>query len=124
MYSSCHEFPLIYLSVLGQTTISRFRGDTFFGLATRVLSTFFGSILGLVMWYISSGTSKGNPFGLAAISACCYPLFFFIRVYYPGPPINVAFFFLSSQLVLGYSWQDTHDPPISIAGKWSRVYYA
>ena len=37
---------------MGQITLARFRGDTAFGLASRLLSTFFGGLTGLVMWYV------------------------------------------------------------------------
>lgn len=40
-----------FLSVLGQTTLSRFRGDTVFGLISRIWSTFLGGLVGLVLWY-------------------------------------------------------------------------
>ena len=66
--------------------------------------------------YISSGSGTGNAYALAAICAICFPFFYFARIYYPGPPINVVFFFLTSQLVIGYSWQDTHLPSITEAG--------
>jgi hypothetical protein len=39
-------------SIMGQLTISRFRGDTTFGLVTRIGSTLFGGIVGLVVWYV------------------------------------------------------------------------
>lgn len=71
----------------------------------------------MVMWYIASGSGIGNPYGLVALTAICFPFFFFARIYYPGPPITVTFFFLTSQLVIGYSWQDTHLPPIAKAGE-------
>ena len=41
-------------SFMGQLTIARFRGDTTFGLVARIMSTFFGSILGMLMWYAVS----------------------------------------------------------------------
>lgn len=103
--------------VPGQTTLSRFRGDTVFGLLSRILSTFFGGLTGVAMWYISSGGGNGNPYGFAAVTAVCFPFFFFARIYYPGPPIDVAFFFLTSQLVIGYSWQDTHLPSVGDVGE-------
>lgn len=37
---------------MGQLTIARFRGDTTFGLVTRVFSTFSGGIVGMVIWYV------------------------------------------------------------------------
>lgn len=37
---------------MGQLTIQRFRGDTVFGTSARIVSTFFGGIVGMVMWYV------------------------------------------------------------------------
>ena len=41
--------------------------------------------------------------------------------------MTVVIFFMTTQLVLGYSWQDMHLPPLSVAGKgfevaWVSVY--
>ena len=37
---------------MGQLTLSRFRGDTTFGLVARIISTFLGGLVGTVMWYV------------------------------------------------------------------------
>jgi uncharacterized membrane protein YgaE (UPF0421/DUF939 family) len=37
---------------MAQLTVARFRGDTTFGLATRIFSTFVGGIIGTVMWFV------------------------------------------------------------------------
>ena len=37
-------------SFIGQLTIARFRGDTTFGLVARIIATFFGGLLGTVLW--------------------------------------------------------------------------
>ena len=37
---------------MGQLTISRFRGDTAFGFVSRIISTFLGGLVGLVMWFV------------------------------------------------------------------------
>jgi hypothetical protein len=97
---------------MGQITLSRFRGETAFGLGARIFSTFFGGLFGLVMWcvflsfhlpnpsilannphrYISAGSTQGNPYGLCVICAVCFPLFFFARLYCPVPPmLNIVF---------------------------------
>ena len=39
---------------MGQLTLSRFRGDTTFGLVARIVSTFTGCLIGLVMWYVGN----------------------------------------------------------------------
>jgi len=36
---------------MGQLSLARFRGDTTFALTARVLSTFAGGVIGIVVWY-------------------------------------------------------------------------
>lgn len=93
---------------MGQLTIARFRGDTTFALVARIISTFSGGLIGLIMWYISAGNGHGNPYGLAAVFGVCFPFFFFARLYWPGPPMTNLIFFVTAALVVGYSYQDTH----------------
>jgi hypothetical protein len=107
-------------SITGQLTISRFRGDTTFGLVTRIGSTLFGGIVGLVVWYvllsffhlpslffkwqnwhrtyryIAAGDGLGNPYGFAAVCAVTFPFFFFGRLYWAVAPMtNIIFSSLS-----------------------------
>ncbi|KAF9483730.1 hypothetical protein BDN70DRAFT_956980 [Pholiota conissans] len=93
---------------MGQLTLARFRGETTFVLTARIIMTFFGGITGMVMWYISCGSARGNPFGLAAVCFVCFPFFFFARLYWPIPPMSNIVFFVTSVLVIGFSYQDTH----------------
>ncbi|KIP04314.1 hypothetical protein PHLGIDRAFT_493842 [Phlebiopsis gigantea 11061_1 CR5-6] len=97
---------------MGQLTASRFRGDTTFGLVSRILSTFCGGLTGSVMWYISTGLGTGNPYGLAAVCAVCFPFFFYGKMYWPGSPMFTMIYFVTTILVrvIGFSWQDTHFP--------------
>ena len=44
------SFCLFVRSFMGQLTASRFRGDTTFGLVSRIFATFFGGLVGSVMW--------------------------------------------------------------------------
>lgn len=100
---------------MGQLTIARFRGDTTFGLVARIMSTFFGSILGMLMWYvqcvvafdaerlkfsryISCGTGNGNAYGLAAVAAAFFPPIFYARLYWPVPPMTKVCVHASSRV--------------------------
>lgn len=40
--------------IIGQLTLSRFRGDTTFGWVSRILATFSGGLVGTVLWYAPS----------------------------------------------------------------------
>lgn len=98
----------VWAVFMGQLTLARFRGDTTFGLVARIISTFTGGLIGTVMWYISTGNGRGNPYGLAAVCAVCYPSFFFARLYWPIPPMTNLIIWVTAALVVGYSYEDTH----------------
>ncbi|KAI0353282.1 hypothetical protein OH77DRAFT_1407363 [Trametes cingulata] len=93
---------------MGQLTLARFRGDTTFGLVARIVSTFMGGLMGTAMWYISTGSGHGNAYGLAAVIGVCAPFFFYWRLYWPVPPMTNIIFFVTTALVVGFSWQNTH----------------
>ena len=84
---------------MGQLTLARFRGDTTFGLVARIISTFMGGLVGAAMWYISTGSGHGNPYGLAAVVGVCAPFFFYGRLYWPVPPMTNIIFFVTAALV-------------------------
>ncbi|KAJ2933854.1 hypothetical protein H1R20_g3236, partial [Candolleomyces eurysporus] len=88
--------------------LSRFRGDTTFGLAARIIATFSGGLVGMVTWYISAGSGRGSPYSLAAVCGVCFPFFFMVRLYCPIPPMTNIVAFVTAILVLGYSYQSTH----------------
>ncbi|KAF8885154.1 hypothetical protein BD779DRAFT_1611982 [Infundibulicybe gibba] len=97
--SFAYKNRFIWAIFMGQLTLARFRGDTAFGLTARILSTFLGGVVGMVMWYISAGSGAGNAFGLAAVCAVCFPFFFYARLYWPGPPMTNLVFFTTAILV-------------------------
>ncbi|KAF8896796.1 hypothetical protein CPB84DRAFT_1682022 [Gymnopilus junonius] len=101
-----YENRFLWAIFMGQMGIARFQGDTTFALSARITSTFFGAAIGLVMWYISCGSGAGNPFGLAAVCAVCFPFFFYARLYWPIPLLRNFVFFVTISLVIGYSYQD------------------
>lgn len=98
----------VWAVFMGQLTLARFRGDTTFGLVARIISTFTGGLIGTVMWYVSTGSGRGNPYGLAAVCAVCYPSFFFARLYWPIPPMTNMIIWVTAALIVGYSYEDTH----------------
>ncbi|KAF8123857.1 hypothetical protein EV363DRAFT_1587054 [Boletus edulis] len=115
----------VWAVIMGQLTLSRFRGDTTFGLITRIVSTFVGGIIGTVMWYISTGSGRGNAFGLAAVCFVCFPIIFFFRLYWPVAPMTNLIIWVTAALIFGYSYEDTHltvasSPGYGIDVAWKR----
>ena len=106
---------------MGQLTISRFRGDTTFGLVARIISTFLGGLTGTVMWYISTGNGRGNSYGLAVVCAVTFPFFFYARLYWPGPIMINLLFWITTFLVRDAALQREMDTDRGRAGYWILV---
>jgi hypothetical protein len=70
----------IWAVIMTALTIAQFTADTVFGFAVRIVGTFLGAVLGMVIWYIGSGSGTGNPYGLAAVLAVVLPFMLFVRV--------------------------------------------
>ncbi|KIK64040.1 hypothetical protein GYMLUDRAFT_40270 [Collybiopsis luxurians FD-317 M1] len=122
-----YENRFLWGIVMAQLTSARFRGDTTFGFLTRIFSTFLGGLVGLVMWYICAPTTghQATPYALSAIFAVCFPFFFFVRLYIPGPPMRILIFFVTTVLVVGYSYQDQYQiipssPGVGWSVAWRR----
>ncbi|KAF9000148.1 hypothetical protein BDQ17DRAFT_1360173, partial [Cyathus striatus] len=94
-------------STMGQLTIARFRGDMAFGLTVKIVSMFMGGVVGMVMWYTSTGSGHGNPYGLATVFFVCFP-FFYVQLYWVMHHMINIIFFVTASLVVGYSYQNEH----------------
>ncbi len=112
----------LWVIIMCQMTLALYAGETAVAWISRAQGTFWGCLLGMVrafhfaptpiadtatlqvLWYIGSGSGKGNPYGLAAVSAVGFPIVFGIRLYYPASPLTVIIFAVSVGLVIGYSW--------------------
>lgn len=120
-----YENRAVWAIIMFHFTISRFRGDTAYILVSRIIATFLGGLVGAAMWYISSGSGDGNPYGLAAVCAVFFPIFFFIKLYCPIMPLTTTVFALTASLVVGYSYQDVFivvpgAPGFGITVAWKR----
>ncbi|GMK54562.1 hypothetical protein CspeluHIS016_0111480 [Cutaneotrichosporon spelunceum] len=94
----------IWCTIMAQMTLAVYAGDTFSSWISRLSASFGGGIVGLVAWYIGSGSSPGNPYGLAVVCAFLFLGLMLFRVHWPGPPLTSIVFCASVNLVLGYSY--------------------
>ncbi|EDQ99398.1 uncharacterized protein LACBIDRAFT_316563 [Laccaria bicolor S238N-H82] len=115
----------VWAIIMGQVTLSRFRGDTTYSLIARLVATFGGGVSGAVLWYISCGSAQGNAYGLATVCAVAFPIFFFVKLNCPIHPMTVTVYAVTVCLVIGYSYQDIHipnpgSPGSGISVAWKR----
>ncbi|GAA5893885.1 hypothetical protein JCM5296_004627 [Sporobolomyces johnsonii] len=105
----------IWVLIMIALTTTQFVGDTIFGFVVRVVGTFAGAIVGLLIWSIAAQNGRGNPYAVGATCAVAFPFIFFYRVHYM-PPITAILPPVTTMLVLGYSWQNGHNPALSSVG--------
>jgi Aromatic acid exporter family member 2/Putative ER transporter, 6TM, N-terminal/Fusaric acid resistance protein-like len=98
---------LIWVPIMVSLSAAEFAGDTVYNFLSRLFGTFVAGVIGLVAWYISSGSGSGNAWGFGVV--CAVVAFFaaFYRLYSvhqnmaPSILLPVTVF-----LILGTSWQD------------------
>ncbi|KZT53089.1 hypothetical protein CALCODRAFT_501425 [Calocera cornea HHB12733] len=95
----------LWAIIMAQLTLQRWAGDTIIQWVWRIIATFCGAVLGVTLWYIGSGSSTGNAFGLGAVGAVALPIIFFLRLHSPYVVMYVLFS-VTTFLILGYSRQD------------------
>lgn len=106
----CYDNRAIWAIFMAQLTLARFRGETAFALLSRILATVIGAVFALIIWYISTGSGRGNAYGLGATTAVAFPMVMLFRIYFPGPPITPIIASVTTALIVGYSWKDVTNP--------------
>lgn len=113
--------------ISAQTCLLPYMADFTFSVLCRGLGTVFGGVLGMVAWYIGSGSGPGNPYGLAAISAVMVVILMWLRIFLP-PQYAQASIMAGATfvLVIGFSY-DTHHivqyglPGVGYEAFWKRL---
>ncbi|WVR05967.1 hypothetical protein IAU60_002995 [Kwoniella sp. DSM 27419] len=99
----------LWALIMAQTGLGIFTGEQITNFIIRMSGTIVGLILGMLAWYIGSGSGSGNPYGVAAATMVLAAPCLFIRI---AVPIDKAPFFLMTNVTLmftvGYSWVDEH----------------
>ncbi|CAO1620254.1 unnamed protein product [Parajaminaea phylloscopi] len=119
----------IWAIIMAQLAVSMSQGEQVFSLASRVIGTVAGALLGAALWYISCGNSpKGNPYGFGAATAVAFVPLVFLRIFAPPQLLILALMtFVTLVLVIGYSWIDaghlvlTVNSGIGINVAWRRM---
>ncbi|WWC87577.1 uncharacterized protein L201_002467 [Kwoniella dendrophila CBS 6074] len=80
----------IWCTIMAQLTLAVFSGDTTVAWLGRVVASFWGCLIGMVVWYIGCGSGQGNAYGLAAVCAVTFPIAVFFRVHFPGQVLTAV----------------------------------
>ncbi|KAJ6445166.1 3-dehydroquinate dehydratase-like protein [Purpureocillium lavendulum] len=113
--------------ITAQTTLLVYMADFTFSLVSRGLGTIIGGVMGMVAWYIGSGSGIGNPYGLGAITAVMVAILIWWRLFLP-PAFAQASIMSGATfaLVVGFSWDQHHIQQYGLPGLgyeafWKRL---
>ncbi|KAM3431054.1 hypothetical protein MY4824_007348 [Beauveria thailandica] len=117
----------IWAVITAQLTLLPFMADFVVSILSRAAGTVVGGALGMLAWYIGSGSGNGNPYGLGAVTAFMTVIIVWLRLW--GPPMfTVAGVMCGATyvLVIGFGYDNHHISTYGLPGQgyeafWKRV---
>lgn len=117
----------IWAVITAQTCVLIYMADFTFSMVSKLLGTVVGGVLGMVTWYIGSGSGQGNPYGMAASSGLMLVVVLWLRIFLPPSFTNATV--LSGAtfcLVVGFSYDQHHirqygAPGVGYEAFWKRA---
>lgn len=113
--------------ISAQTCLLVYMADFTFSVISRGLGTVIGGVMGMVAWYIGSGSGVGNPYGLGASCALMVLILIWWRIFLP-PAFAQASIMAGATfaLVIGFSYDQYHIvqyglPGVGYEAFWKRL---
>lgn len=101
----------IWALIMSQTTLLVYMPDFMLSVIARATGTVIGGVVGLIAWYIGSGSGPGNPYGLAAITAPVVIIFMWARLFFSPALLQATVMSAATYfLVIGYSYDNEYVP--------------
>ncbi|KAL5631613.1 hypothetical protein ACGC1H_007212 [Rhizoctonia solani] len=113
----------LWALIMAQFGLNMYMSDQIGQFVARILGTVGGGIVGMVIWYIGSGHGTGNPYGIAAAFAVFVIPMLFARLFWTQRMVECIMLSVTSVLVVGYSWIDTHLPSQGNPGYGYQIFW-
>ncbi|KAI5463676.1 hypothetical protein BGZ63DRAFT_353656 [Mariannaea sp. PMI_226] len=113
--------------IAAQTCMMVYMADLSFSIVSRTIGTVVGGVMGMVAWYIGSGSGIGNPYGLSAISALMVAILIWWRIFLPPAFAQASIMAgVTYALVIGFSYDHFHIelyglPGVGYEAFWKRL---
>lgn len=117
----------IWAVITAQTTLLVYMSDFIVAVLARALATVLGGLVGLVAWYMGSGSGHGNPYGLAAATFPAIAVLMWTRLSLPPACASAGILAGATfSLIVGFSYDQHHAPQYGLPGEgyeafWKRV---
>ncbi|GEQ68180.1 hypothetical protein JCM33374_g1847 [Metschnikowia sp. JCM 33374] len=103
-----YSWKLTWFPVMCAVSTSQYSADSVYMFSTKVVYTFIGAVVGMVAWYISTGSGNGNYYGYSVVCAVVYFCASFYRHFsIHALPVAGIMVCITPTLVLGTSWVDS-----------------
>ncbi|GAA5916631.1 hypothetical protein JCM5296_002963 [Sporobolomyces johnsonii] len=112
-----YKEKFLWALIMAQTGLAVYSGDQILSSVQKIVGTGFGLVYGMLIWYIGAANGPGSRPGLGAAFFVCFIPAMAIRLY--GPPASMQMSMMgavTTVLVVGYSYQDTHLPSVGNPG--------
>ncbi|KAM0749035.1 hypothetical protein T439DRAFT_327526 [Meredithblackwellia eburnea MCA 4105] len=117
----------LWALIMGQTGLAVWAGDQISATVQKAIGTAVGLVYGMLCWYIGSGRGNGNRIGLGAAFYVLMIPVLALRLFGPPQYMQVSIIGgVTSVLIVGYSWIDTHlvslgNPGVGASIAWRRA---
>ncbi|KAM9936603.1 hypothetical protein OXX80_003835 [Metschnikowia pulcherrima] len=114
-----YSWKLVWFPIMCAVSTSQYSADSVYMFSTKVVYTFIGAVVGMVAWYISTGSGDGNYYGYAAVCAVVYFVACFYRHFsVHALPVAGIMICVTPTLVLGTSWSDSQYNASDVGEGW------
>ncbi|KAJ5681423.1 uncharacterized protein N7477_001363 [Penicillium maclennaniae] len=114
----------IWGTITAQIAVVIYMADFTFSVVSRTAGTILGGVMGMVAWYIGSGSGTGNAYGLSAITAAMTLILVWWRLFLPPALLPCAVMSGATYvLVIGFSYDDTHIQQYGLPGYGYAAFY-
>ncbi|CAE6412674.1 unnamed protein product [Rhizoctonia solani] len=113
----------LWALIMAQFGLNMYMSDQIGQFVARILGTIGGGVIGMLIWYIGSGHGTGNPYGIAAALGVFILPMLFARLFWTQRMVECIMFSVTSVLVVGYSWIDTHLPSQGNPGYGYEIFW-
>lgn len=101
------ENRLVWIVIMCAVSTAQYTGETIYTFGAKMVYSFFGCVVGMVAWYISTGNGHGNYYGYTIVTAFLFLYLIFYRLFSKHQTLVPQILYpVTATLVLGTSWVD------------------
>jgi len=103
-----YNYRILWVAIMAALTVSAKAVDGVYGVCMKEIFTFFGALIGMLVWYIGDGHGDGNPYGFtAAMSGAMVFLLAYRHFHQLAVPMGAVVMVVTTVLVASVGFTDS-----------------